>query len=306
MAVDPDSGVLAGLDSDPSRRDFLAKFASVTFAGLVAPAVLLSEFDRPGRTTPTPPAAPAVYPPLPEVAEAVRGQDPIIRMMADLRRALDKPIEQRRWVMIIDLRKCTGCMGCTVACVTENKLPPGIAYRPVLTETTGTYPNVSRRFIPRPCMQCDEPPCVPVCPVNATWKRPDGITAIDYDKCIGCRYCITACPYSARSFDSGFFYSDFEGGDPQPYETVAAHEYGTDRVRARDGAPVGKTRKCHFCIHRIENGELPACIVSCMGRAGYFGDANDSASLVSEILGQPNIMRLKEELGTEPKVFYVV
>lgn len=306
MAVAINSDVPAGLDTEKSRRDFLSKFASATFAGLVAPAILLDEVERTGKPVSTSAAALATLVPMPDVPEAVAGEDPIIRMMADLRRALDKPIEQRRWVMIIDLRKCTGCMGCTIACVTENKLPPGIAYRPVLTETTGTYPNVSRRFIPRPCMQCDVPPCVPVCPVNATWKRADGIIEIDYDKCIGCRYCITACPYSARSFDSGYFYSDFEGGDPQPYETMAAHEYGTDRARTRDGAPVGKARKCHFCIHRIENGELPACVVSCMGRATYFGDANDATSLASELLGQPNVMRLKEELGTEPKVFYLV
>ncbi len=306
MTVANDSDVLAGLDSEQTRRDFLGRFASATFAGLVAPAILLNGLERPGRAAPANAPAATDLVPLPAVPEAVAGQDPIIRMMVDLRRALEKPIEQRRWVMIIDLRKCTGCVGCTIACVTENKLPPGIAYRPVLTETSGTFPNVSRRFVPRPCMQCDQPPCVPVCPVNATWKRPDGIVAIDYDKCIGCRYCITACPYSARSFDSGYFYSDFEGGEPQPYETVAAHEYNTDRARRRDGAPVGKTRKCHFCIHRIERGELPACIVSCMGRAGYFGDANDSASLVSELLGQPNVMRLKEELGTEPKVYYLV
>ena len=306
MTVVNDSDVLAGLDSEQTRRDFLSKFASATFAGLVAPAILLNELERPRRTAPVSAPTSTDLVPLPELPEAVAGQDPILRMMVDLRRALEKPIEQRRWVMIIDLRKCTGCVGCTIACVTENKLPPGIAYRPVLTETSGTFPNVTRRFVPRPCMQCDVPPCVPVCPVNATWKRPDGIVAIDYDKCIGCRYCITACPYSARSFDSGYFYSDFEGGEPQPYETVAAHEYNTDRARARDGAPVGKARKCHFCIHRIERGELPACIVSCMGRAGYFGDANDSTSLVSELLGQPNIMRLKEELGTEPKVYYLV
>jgi Fe-S-cluster-containing dehydrogenase component len=155
-------------------------------------------------------------------------------------------------------------------------------------------------------MQCDNPPCVPVCPASATWKRPDGITVIDYDKCIGCRYCITACPYSARTFDSGFYYSDFEGGERQPYEQLPTHEYKVARVRDRDTQPAGNARKCHFCIHRIERGELPACIVSCMGRAGFFGDANDPESLVSELLGQPNIMRLKEELGTEPKVYYLV
>lgn len=287
--------------SDVSRRDFLKMFASATFAGLVAPAVL-------GDLVPANAHAQEgdQLVPIPNVPDPIEGQDPIIRMMEDLRRALKKPIDQRRWVMVIDLRRCTGCMGCTISCVTENKLPPGVVYRPVLTETKGTFPNVSRRFIPRPCMQCDNPPCVPVCPANATWKRADGITVIDYDKCIGCRYCITACPYSARTFDSGFYYSDFEGGERQPYEKLPTHEYKVSRVRDRNTQPAGNARKCHFCIHRIEKGELPACIVSCMGRAGFFGDANDPESLVSELLGQPNIMRLKEELGTDPKVYYLV
>ncbi|MBO9394288.1 MAG: 4Fe-4S dicluster domain-containing protein [Caldilinea sp.] len=227
-------------------------------------------------------------------------------MMADLRRALQKPMDQRRWGMVIDLRKCTGCNGCNVACITENKLPPGVTYRPVMIETYGTYPNVARRFIPRPCMQCDNPPCVPVCPVHATWKRSDGITVIDYDKCIGCRYCITACPYAARSFDSGYFYGDFEGGERQPYELLPSPEYGENRNRAEGGSPIGNVRKCHFCIHRIERGELPACTLSCMGRATYFGDLNDPKSLVSELIGQPNVMRLREEMGTQPKVFYLV
>src|SRR3990172_3554784 len=116
-------------------------------------------------------------------------EDPLLRMQADLKRALKKPVEQRRWVMVIDLRKCAGCSACTVACISENKLPPGVVYRPVMDEEFGTYPNVTRRFLPRPCMQCDSPPCVPVCPVNATHKGEDGIVVIDYERCIGCRYC---------------------------------------------------------------------------------------------------------------------
>jgi len=104
----------------------------------------------------------------------------------------------------------------------------------------------------------------------------------------------------------GYFYSDFEGGEPQPYERVASQEYKVSRVRARDKSPVANARKCHFCIHRIERGELPACVLSCMGRATYFGDASDAQSLVSTLIGQPNVMRLKAELGTEPKVYYLV
>ncbi|MBI5829685.1 MAG: (4Fe-4S)-binding protein, partial [Chloroflexi bacterium] len=86
-------------------------------------------------------------------------------MQADLQRALAKPVDQRRWVMVIDLRKCVACQACTIACIAENKLPPGVVYRPVLDEEIGAYPNVTRKFLPKPCMQCDNPPCVPVCPV---------------------------------------------------------------------------------------------------------------------------------------------
>uniref|UniRef100_A0A7C1FE87 4Fe-4S dicluster domain-containing protein n=1 Tax=Caldilinea aerophila TaxID=133453 RepID=A0A7C1FE87_9CHLR len=296
--------VLDALKTEESRRAFLAKFASAVFAGLITPA--LTGDVVPAQAAPSEQKNLTDEFDVDQLPEAVEGEHPIRRMMADLRRALQKPMDQRRWGMVIDLRKCTGCNGCNVACITENKLPPGVTYRPVMIETYGTYPNVARRFIPRPCMQCDNPPCVPVCPVHATWKRSDGITVIDYDKCIGCRYCITACPYAAWSFDSGYFYGDFEGGERQPYELLPSPEYGENRNRAEGGSPIGNVRKCHLCIHRIERGELPACTLSCMGRATYFGDLNDPKSLVSELIGQPNVMRLREEMGTQPKVFYLV
>lgn len=298
----PKTSALEKLHTEEERRDFLVKFASGVFVSLVAPAVL--EGLAPVQAAPSLQTDDFVA--LPDLPPPIAGEDPILRMMQDLRRALQKPINQRRWSMVIDLRKCVGCQACAIACVTENKLPPGVVYRPVMTETRGVYPNVSRRFTPRPCMQCDNPPCVPVCPVTATWKREDGIITIDYDACIGCRYCIMACPYNARTFDFGHFYSDFEGGEPQPYENVASQEYKISRVRTRDSSPVGNARKCHFCIHRIERGELPACVLSCMGRATFFGDANDHKSLISSLIGQPNVMRLREELGTEPKVYYLV
>ena len=228
----------------------------------------------------------------------------LLRMQADLKRALAKPIEQRRWVMVIDQRKCVGCSSCTVACKAENQLPPGVVYRPVIEEELGTYPNVSRRFTPRPCMQCDNPPCTQVCPVGATFKRPDGIIQINYDVCIGCRYCINACPYSARTFDSGFYYTKNTPAE-QPYEEQANFEYGKRWARA-NGSPIGNARKCSFCVHRLDAGMLPACTTTCIGGATYFGDANLPDSLVSELIASPNVMRLKEELGTNPKVYYLV
>jgi len=241
--------------------------------------------------------------------------DVLVRMREDLLRALEKPVDQRRWVMVIDLRKCVGCSACTISCIAENKLPPGVVYRPVLEEELGTYPNVTRRFLPRPCMQCDEPPCVPVCPVNATYKDENGVVVIDYNQCIGCRYCITACPYAARTFDFGATYSEStaqaEGlivgqALSDDYERAANFEYGKPwpRIR-REASPIGNVRKCHFCLHRLAEGMLPACTTTCIGRATYFGDANDPESLVAELVGRPNVMRLKEDLGTQPRVYYL-
>jgi molybdopterin-containing oxidoreductase family iron-sulfur binding subunit len=206
--------------------------------------------------------------------------------------------------MVIDLRKCSGCDACTIACKAENQLPPGVVYRPVVQEEIGTYPNVGRRFLPRPCMQCESPPCTPVCPVGATWRRTDGVIAIDYERCIGCRYCLTACPYSARTTDLGEFYTE---GTParQPYEEQVSPEYNAGFRRADGGSPMHNARKCHFCLHRLEAGQLPACVTTCIGHATYFGDANDPESLVAELIGQPEARRLKEELGTSPRVYYL-
>jgi len=231
-------------------------------------------------------------------------QSPIYRMMEDLKRALAKPANQRKWGMVIDTRKCVGCSACTVACKVENKEPPGVVYRPVVLRV---HPDMSVTFLPRPCMQCENPPCIKVCPVGATFKRPDGIIAIDYDVCMGCRYCISACPYQARTFDWGLYYTE---GTPkiEYYDIWTSFEYGVDEwgrpVNSRK-SPKFNTRKCHFCIHRLESGMLPACVTTCIGRATYFGDLNDPDSLVSKLIREQGASRLKEELGTEPKVYYI-
>lgn len=250
------------------------------------------------------------------MADIVMQENVIERMTHEIQKALKKPESERRWVMVIDQRRCVGCHACTISCVAENKLPPGVVYRPVLDEEIGVYPNVTRRFVPRPCMQCDSPPCVPVCPVNATYKRPDGIVAMDYEQCIGCRYCVTACPYGARTFDFGGVYTDgategnaaiFGAGTTDLYERATSYEYGIARTRLEgDASPVGNVRKCHFCLHRLEVGELPACVTTCIGTANYFGDANDPESLVAEMMALPNVVILREELGTHPKVVYLV
>jgi len=284
------------MDKGMSRRRFImGAGASGLIAGVAGRtadgAVALEE------------AKPISKPEMPSIAAEREG--PLLRMQRELQHAMDRPLAARRWSMVIDLRKCVGCSACTIACKAENGLPPGVVYRPVLEEELGQYPNVSRRFTPRPCMQCDNPPCVPVCPVGATYKRPDGVVEINYEQCIGCRYCITACPYSARTFDSGDFYTRTTP-KLQPYEELPSPEYGGQWVRAEGRSPVGNVRKCQFCLHRLEAGMLPACVTTCIGGATFFGDADDTESLVSELLSRGNAMRLKEEMGTKPKVCYLL
>jgi molybdopterin-containing oxidoreductase family iron-sulfur binding subunit len=288
-----------------TRRAFLSQLGAG--AATMLALELLDGAARPAQaaTATAPPPAPAGNPPPAPPLAAGERQDPLMRMQAELQRALQKPLEQRRWVMVIDLRKCVGCSACTIGCVAENKLPPGVVYRPVVDEEIGEYPNVSRRFLPRPCMQCENPPCVPVCPVGATYRRNDGVVAINYDQCIGCRYCIVACPYNARTFDAGERYTDATS-TISPIERLPAFEYGQRRTRERDTSPVGNARKCHFCVHRLEAGMLPACVTTCIGRATFFGDASDPEALVSELIAKPNVMRLKEELGTKPRVYYLL
>jgi molybdopterin-containing oxidoreductase family iron-sulfur binding subunit len=293
-----------------SRRSFLQGLVG----GAAAASIASYEVFAIGADDAAPPrAAPAVGP---ATALSSGGDqvDVLERMRAELVRALQKPAADRRWVMVIDLRKCAGCHACTIACVAENKLPPGVVYRPVIEEEWGTYPNVGRRFIPRPCMQCDQPPCVPVCPVDATHKDDEGVVVVDYPQCIGCRACLTACPYGARTADFGLTYTE-----PTPvadglvagretaavYEKAPSFEYGTAWPRDEEGSPMGNARKCHFCLHRVKAGELPACVTTCIGRATLFGDANDPTSVVAGLIAQQNVTRLKEVLGTQPRVYYL-
>ncbi|NOZ22507.1 MAG: 4Fe-4S dicluster domain-containing protein [Planctomycetes bacterium] len=218
-----------------------------------------------------------------------------------------------RYGMVIDLKKCVGCKACVAACKAENHTPPGVAYNVVMEWEEGEYPTVRRRFLSRPCMQCKFSSCVKVCPTGATYHREDGIVAINYDKCIGCRYCITACPYGARCFDYGYNYHDKKGlpgdklqaAEPTQYEATPSPEWGQNRVRRRRTSPIGNVRKCSFCLHRVKKGLLPACAATCIGRAIHFGNLNDPNGELRQLIAKRGHMRLKEHLGNEPSVYYL-
>jgi molybdopterin-containing oxidoreductase family iron-sulfur binding subunit len=217
-----------------------------------------------------------------------------------------------RYGMVIDTRRCVGCRACVVACKAENKTPPGVSYTVVVEEAVANRFDDKPIFMTKPCFHCENPPCVDVCPVSATFKRErDGIVVIDYDRCIGCRYCITGCPYGARSFDFGENYGAVVEGTA--FAGVPSPEYGQFRIRS-DGSPVGNVRKCTFCLHlqdaegRYDKtaGRWPSCAKTCTGHAIFFGDFNDPESEVSRLVRERQPVRLKEELGTEPNVHYLL
>jgi phenylacetyl-CoA:acceptor oxidoreductase subunit 1 len=208
-----------------------------------------------------------------------------------------------RWVMVADLTRCVGCQTCTASCRQANATPPGVQWRRVLDMEVGVYPDVKRAFVPVGCMHCDDPPCMEVCPSTATRKRADGIVTIDYDLCIGCAYCAVACPYQAR------------------YKTDRA-TFAYDKSMANENARLdpgrlGVATKCTFCVERIDEGTArgltpgvdpdatPACVNSCIAQALHFGDIEDPASNVSQLLVENQHFRMHEELGTGPGFYYL-
>ena len=220
---------------------------------------------------------------------------------------------KHRYCMVIDVRRCVGCRACVVACKAENETPPGVSYTVVLEGALEPRIEDKPLFMTKPCFHCEQPACTVVCPVGATFKRPqDGIVVVDYDRCIGCRYCMTACPYGARFFDYGDNYPAVS--EQTPYAQVPSPEYQQFRKREKGQSPIGNVRKCTFCLHlQDENGEYdkaagrwPACAKTCTGHAIHFGDFNDPESDVYKLLRERPAIRLKEELGNDPNVYYLL
>jgi len=224
-----------------------------------------------------------------------------------------------RYAMVIDLDRCTGCRACVEACKVENNTPQATFWMHVFRFEEGEFPSTRIWFLPRPCMHCDNPPCVKVCPVGARFKRTDGLVATDTDRCIGCRYCEVACPYGVNYFNwkapRRAQYLDWSDPDLQPvtrgatppYQNPDLEEaYGPERRRtAGGGHSKGVIEKCTFCVHRVEKGLQPACVANCPLFALRFGDLDDPASEVSELIRRRPHFRLLEEAGTRPRVVYL-
>lgn len=183
----------------------------------------------------------------------------------------------RRYGMLVDLRRCIGCQACTVSCSMEN-LPPLGQFRTTVLQYEVQHAGnedlpPAMLNLPRLCNHCDNPPCVPVCPVQATFQRSDGIVLVDNERCVGCGYCVQACPYDARFIN---------------HETQTAD-------------------KCTFCEHRLEAGLLPACVESCVGGARVIGDLNDEGSEIRQRMREhaSDLKVLKPAMGTDPHVYYL-
>ena len=209
-----------------------------------------------------------------------------------------------RYAMIIDLDRCVSCQACVIACKMENNVPDStpesfkdkkMTFRtrvvPLFKE--GRYPNPRVDIYPVLCNQCDNPPCVAACPTGASYRRDDGIVLIDWEKCIGCRYCMAVCPYGQRSF--------IQLDEPRDYHNPEAIPPGNIKNRP----PKGKVDKCTFCAHLVDKGQPPACVTACPAEARIFGDLDDPQGGLKELLASRKSQVLRPEFNTRPHVFYL-
>lgn len=185
-----------------------------------------------------------------------------------------------RYGMVIDLTKCAGCYACHIICKLENGTRPGIAWNHIRKVEWGNYPNAHQVFIPYQCFHCDDPECVKVCPVGATFQREDGIVLTDNDKCIGCRMCEWSCPFDARQFNNNEETYFPNAMAPYEEEGYKKHKLNTEE-------------KCTLCFHRVAQGRVPACVDMCPGQARIFGDLEDPNSEISHYIKEHNAVQIE-------------
>lgn len=209
-------------------------------------------------------------------------------------------MSEKHFGFVIDLKRCIGCNSCAIRCKVENNLPDATWWNRILTDggeeantASGEFPHVQRGYVPVACQHCENPACVSVCPVGATYKDPEtGVVRQDYDKCIGCRMCMGACPYTGvRCFNW-----------EEPKYSVG-HDVGDAESPAHQ---IHVVEKCAMCWHRLAKGYEPACIDGCPARARFWGDLDDPESEVSKKIASREYKQLLPEEGTKPSVYYLV
>lgn len=188
---------------------------------------------------------------------------------------------KKRLAMLIDLRRCNGCQTCAIACKAEFNVRLGAFRSWVQDSERGKYPNVRRTFLPRLCNHCKHSTCSLVCPTKATYEREDGVVMVDKEKCVGCRYCMNACPYGSRYFN-------------------------WQKDNAKDKSRIfGTVDKCDFCVHRVDKGLVPSCVNACPEEARIFGDINDPDTKISRLIACEAVQTILPGKGTDPQVFYI-